>query len=503
MAAEGLDLSDPAAINAWMNEFNARSYDERAMILSDDVLGASLPLPAVELPDEAEARRSAAQSPLLVQARLLVDFVGEGLKLTQTGNVNLADARQLVTLLDTGDRFDETIGERTFKTGNVNDLPHLAFVIRIATKARFVRAVKGKLLSTKAGQALGRNPLADLDRLISAIDDLGMVTARTAGGHYARRGITPFFDDLFVPITMLLLSDPHEVTFDDLVERAFEDFEADIKLDGPHYQLKSRRQDLVESELRRAVTTLEDAGIATWANELDTSPHGTTSRVRGTVTLTPAGRWATHRYLADAHDIHLPIFQPAQFSNHSFDALITACEAAAPDDFGFLMREIMAWTNHRGNQALDDLTLAARTAPDAAIRNIALAVLAEQFFPEAEPAVRSLLDDPSTRGSALLWLVDLEFEPPESLLDPDPEVFGDILALTLVSSGPADMTDVFQHVGNHETQLATLQQLWRLPSSAVGLVLVALGRHHPSAKIAKAARKASMQHASRQANQRR
>lgn len=500
MAADGVDLADPAAIDVWMHEFNARPYHERAAVLTDDVIGAVSPLPAVELPDEDQAHRSAAQSPLLAQARLLVDFVAEGRKLTQTGNVTLADARHLVSLLDTGDRFDETIGDRTFKTHSATDLPQLSFIVRVATKARFVRVVKAKLVSTKAGRSLGRDPLADLSRLVKAIDELGVVTARTAGGRYIWTALAPFFDDLFVPLSMLLLAAPGAVAFDEIVERAFEQFEDEIELDNPHWD-HTRRHDFVESEIRVAINTLEAAGIATWHSELETSQHGTTKRTRGTVTLTPAGRWTLHHHLSEAQDIQLPAAQPAEFTGHDFDALITACETATPDDFGRVMREITAWINHRGDQAMTELTLAARTTTDPAIRNIALAVLGERFGPAAEPHVRSLLDTPTTRGAALLWLVDHEHEPADVLLDPDPAVLVDILALTLISRGPADMTDVFEHIGDHDTQLTVLQQLWRQPTPAAGPVLDTLGRHHPTARIAKAARKAAIQHASRQANQ--
>ena len=151
MAADGIDLTDPATIGAWMNAINARPYDERAAVLSDDIISTLSPVPAVVLPDEHQARSSAAQSPLLAQARPLVDFVGEDRKLIQTGNLTLSDARHLVSLLDTGDRVDETIGERTFKTHSATDLPQLSFIVRVTTAARFVRSVKGKLVSTKAG----------------------------------------------------------------------------------------------------------------------------------------------------------------------------------------------------------------------------------------------------------------------------------------------------------------------------------------------------------------
>ncbi len=392
------------------------------------------------------------------------------------------------------------IGDRTFKTTSASDLPHLGFIVRIASKARFVRVVKGRMVTTKAGRDLGRDPLADLERLVAAIDELGVVTARRAGGRYAWTTLAPFFDDLFVPMASLLLT-AHEVAFDDIVERAFEQFEDEVEVNNPHWDEDFRRN-FVESEIRAAIVTLESAGVVTWDNETETR-HGTIRRVRGTVALTPAGRWALHRHLAEAHDIDLPVARPARFTDLDFEAMIEACEATASDDVAHVMREITAWTEQRGDDAMSELVLAARTTDDPAVRTMALAVLGEQFGPEAEPAVRSLLDDTGCRGAALLWLVDHECEPPEILLDPDPAVFVDVLALVLASRGPHHMTDVFEHVGSHDDQLSLLRELWQLPSPAVGAVLTSLGRSHPTARIAKAARKAAMQHASHEANRRR
>jgi hypothetical protein len=56
------------------------------------------------------------------QVRALVGWVGTGRKLTQTGRVTLADARALVEVLDTGDRMDPVIGDRTFKTKSSEEL---------------------------------------------------------------------------------------------------------------------------------------------------------------------------------------------------------------------------------------------------------------------------------------------------------------------------------------------------------------------------------------------
>ena len=339
-------------------------------------------------------------------------------------------------------------------------------------------------MSTRAGRALGLDPLSDLSRLVAAIDELGLVTARTAGRRFIWATLAPFFDDLFVPLSVLLLSTPGP-------SRSTRSWS------GPSSSSKKRSNsttrtgttpaDTTSSKARSAfaIGTLEAAGIGAWQSEVQTSQHGTTKRARGTVTLTYAGRWTLHRHLSEVRNVTLPVARPAEFTDHDFETLITACETTAPDDVDRVMREIAAWIDQRGDEAMPELTLAARTTTDPTVRNIALAVVGERFAAAAEPYVRTLLDTPSARGAALLWLVEHEHEPADVLVDPDPAVFADVLALTLVSRGPADMTAVFEHVGDHDTQLNLLQQLWRQPTPAVGPVLGALGRHHPTAGVSK------------------
>jgi len=66
----------------------------------------------VALPDDAEYAASAAESPILKTFAGLAKFVGDGRKLTQTGQLTLADARVLVELLGTGDVMDPDFGDR-------------------------------------------------------------------------------------------------------------------------------------------------------------------------------------------------------------------------------------------------------------------------------------------------------------------------------------------------------------------------------------------------------
>jgi hypothetical protein len=68
----------------------------------------------------------------------LTRWIGPGRKLTQTGQLTMADARHLVGLLETGDEIDPVIGTRMFRTRSSADLPRLAFVVAWAKAAGLV-----------------------------------------------------------------------------------------------------------------------------------------------------------------------------------------------------------------------------------------------------------------------------------------------------------------------------------------------------------------------------
>jgi hypothetical protein len=80
-------------------------------------------------------------------------------KLTATGRIGLADARQLVELLGTGDTIDPEIGGRVFTTRSSEDLAHLSRIGEWAKAARLVRASGIKLMPVKKNAALAERPL--------------------------------------------------------------------------------------------------------------------------------------------------------------------------------------------------------------------------------------------------------------------------------------------------------------------------------------------------------
>ncbi len=107
------------------------------------------------------------------QVRALVGWVGAGRKLTQTGRVTLADARALVEILDTGDRMDPVIGDRTFKTKSSEELYHLTLLVEWAKAARLLRTADGRLLPVKKNPKLLDRPDELRRALFAALPHIG------------------------------------------------------------------------------------------------------------------------------------------------------------------------------------------------------------------------------------------------------------------------------------------------------------------------------------------
>src|SRR5690348_9247706 len=94
-------------------------------------------------------------------------------KLTATGRIGLADGRQLVELLGTGDTIDPEIGGRVFKTRSSEDLAHLNRIVDWAKAARLVRVSGTKLMPVKKNAALAERPLDLVLALLEAYPRLG------------------------------------------------------------------------------------------------------------------------------------------------------------------------------------------------------------------------------------------------------------------------------------------------------------------------------------------
>src|SRR6266511_5197360 len=100
-------------------------------------------------------------------------WVGAGRKLTQTGRITLADARELVGLLGTGDVIDPKIGDRVFRTSSSEELRGITAVAEWAKAAGLVRVTGGKLVPVKKQAGLLQRPLELWGRMLEAFPRVG------------------------------------------------------------------------------------------------------------------------------------------------------------------------------------------------------------------------------------------------------------------------------------------------------------------------------------------
>ncbi|MBO4208343.1 hypothetical protein [Micromonospora echinofusca] len=189
MLGAGVDPDDPAATQRYVDEVNAGRVPVDptllAQVMANHLEGSPdqpPPLPFVAAPADDVARTWAEQSVAVGRLRGLVAWVGAGRTLTATGRLRLADARELVELLETGDVLDPVIGDRVWKTRSSDDLYGVSVHVAWARAARVVRVVKGRLLPVKSAAKVVADPLALARRALAACFDRDFGTTVCVGG---------------------------------------------------------------------------------------------------------------------------------------------------------------------------------------------------------------------------------------------------------------------------------------------------------------------------------
>jgi hypothetical protein len=127
----------------------------------------------MQAPSSEQLAATAAQAQPLRRLQAFTRWVGAWRKLTQTGRITLADARELVGLLGTQDQIDPKIGERVFRTTSSEELPGVTLIAEWAKAAGLVRVTGGKLVPVKKHAGLLEHPLELWARMLEAFPRLG------------------------------------------------------------------------------------------------------------------------------------------------------------------------------------------------------------------------------------------------------------------------------------------------------------------------------------------
>ncbi|MGW5274378.1 plasmid pRiA4b ORF-3 family protein [Streptomyces sp. NPDC004044] len=236
------------------------------------------------------------------QVRGLVGWVGTGRKLTLTGRVTLADARALVEVLDTGDRMDPVIGDRTFKTKSSEELYHLTLLVEWAKAARLLRTAGGRLLPVKKTARLLDHPDELRGALFAALPHVG--PAVTVSGwleslftHEYDRGLRALLQRLYAATAPVPLSDLYEVVWDAVSPLFALD---DLSPDRLGHLRTANDHDI--QRVLKALASLGAAHLTQESAELTTDGRAETARMRGE----PEPGDAVLRILVELADVDEP-----------------------------------------------------------------------------------------------------------------------------------------------------------------------------------------------------
>jgi hypothetical protein len=478
MHDDSVDLTDEAAVERWIKDFESLPEDERfartAAYLPD---ADDLTVPPVRLAPRAEIAAAARESGLLTQAAALAGWVGE--RPAPGGRLTAADARGAVAALEwTTPRSDPARAARP------RDIIEVERMWQAAVAAELITVLDGGATPGPGGETLRRgDDAALLDLWLRAFDaavtavaddggDGGGGTDRAAG--VARPALTPFqVVQRELPGVLIRLYEQDEPStsaelFDALMEH--------IRL---AYAIGD--EDLWQTVGDYALT-LDLEELAEW---------GVIAGTEDGYELTPLGVWGVRELLLAAGYAAPLVGDLADGPAGALLSGLTWHRAATADE------EIERWLARRTPEAAAGELVGLMAAGGPGARNLAAAVL-DRVGPEAEPVVRAALDEPVTRPYAALWLAR---HGDGSVVPGRGEIlwmFTDTVAGLLERAEPAEAVAAAVADAPADVDLrSTVEEMWCVDHPDVADVLGALGRHYPDKDVAKAARKAAFKARSR------
>lgn len=313
MLDDGVDIEDGAAVSEWIEAFNAGPVEAR-----DAILGLP-PEPGIVVPprppvDTELARRSAAGAPIFSKFSVLAGYMGEGRRLTDRGNIKLADARELIELLETGDVMEETIGDKLFRTRSSANLLWLDMIVWWARTVWAVKVAHKRMSATKKWQRrAAQDPREVMREAAAVVFDTGPLVML-----WGDRGIWDPVDPVLdaAPVSLLASLYEEESGLDELVDRITEMISELVSL--PDWYLHEDEEGgtflerSVRSRIQKVVRIMEMAGLICWQGG---ERHPDRYRIGevwrgGTLSITPFGEWMVQNHLPGTGMVSAPIIEP-------------------------------------------------------------------------------------------------------------------------------------------------------------------------------------------------
>ncbi|MFJ8636068.1 hypothetical protein [Streptomyces sp. NPDC093568] len=263
-AEQGVDVMDGAALQRFADRAQRGevAYDQRALdaimdrrlngrVLADGAR-AEPQLPVV-LPPDGELRLRAEASTTVAQLRGLAEWAGrEGRVVTAAGRLRMADARELVGVLGTGDR---TEGVRSSA-----DLPRLGLLVEWAKKARLVRVAKGRLYAVAKARPVLADPLQLWSRAFDALFELRQALIGAPSGRPVESMLFDLYGEMLEDVLNTLYSLPYPMPWPRLRDSVHLGYRARFQLDGGSDLRHRMWFEHADRDLRSVLDVLVDLG---------------------------------------------------------------------------------------------------------------------------------------------------------------------------------------------------------------------------------------------------
>lgn len=453
MHDDGVDLTDEEAVQRWSDEFNALPEAERLTRVSEQLYDLEdAAVPPVRLAPTAELAVLARRSELSTQVGKLAGWVGER-AVTEAGELTPQDSAAAVAALGLA-----TPRSPARESAGMREIAELARLWRAAVASGALVVADGRVRP-------GRNGFDGDDEAVLAAWLAAFDAGVTLDAGPEQR-LSPF--DIVrgdLPgVLIRLYEQPEPAIREELFEALFEHIEeaydvADLAAieAASEYALDLEIEDLVDW----GVVRIDDEG-----------GH----------TLTPLGVWGVRELLvADGYTAPLVGDLAGASAAEFLDGLVRHGEDTVEE-------EIDLWLAGRDHAAAATELLGAMRDGGAGRRGLAAVVL-HRTGPQAEPAVRKVLDEPFTGPYARLWL-HTHGGHAEPGADDMMWIFADTVAGMLETAEPGEAVEVA--LADAPPELAPMVgEMWRVDHPDIARVLEALGGHHPDTTVAKAARRSA------------
>ncbi|WP_214413645.1 hypothetical protein [Sphaerisporangium fuscum] len=445
-------IFDLGELRNLIDELGSVSGEEREALLSEmaggdddcdcgDCDSEVLSFPPVEVAPAGELAATVLSVPLVRDARRLAEWTGAR-EVTAEGLLPPADAEKAVREL-----------------GLKPDRLRLVWIVAVNS---------GLLRITREGASPGPGLPADLMEFWDGVvmDVLDRTEEGLTGSAVADEHLTEML------ATIYATSDG--ITYSALVEGMLQAHE--IGCEARASEMRRLREEL-PGELDAALDLLSYCGLF--------------ERTADGVRLTPLGVWAVRQdLLREGHDAPL-LAEVAGYADLSAAELVDAMlSGEAPSSAPML------WVERRVAEDAARELIKVAASGTAGQRGV-IGTILEEMGPEAEPAMREALAEPTMWRHAAVWLGVRDLEAPALTEDDGTWLAVDTLATLLHIPDAREAMAEFEALEAGDELLRLVEEISRSSHPDAIAVLDLLGADHPDPKVAKAARKAAMKARSR------